>query len=114
MDAARRLQNYYLLVLTCSTHAANLVVRSAICTEEEQKRQQGNVDGHPIVATSVRLFKYLLPEYGVQFVDNLQSYVDEKLLVHPGQSAPIEIQQQLHHVQILYGLRVYQTLCLDV
>ena len=98
-------KNYYLLVFTCSTHAANLVVRAAICTEEE-KRQDQSVDGHPIVATSVRLFKYLLPEYGLSFIERLQSYVSEKLLVHPGQFPPRDIQQEWKNLQTLYGSSV--------
>ena len=102
-------KNYYLLMFTCSTHAANLVVRSAICTDEEQKSQkgqQGSVDGHPIVATSVRLFKYLLPEFGVNIVESLQIYVSEKLLVHPDELPPRQIQQQLQNLQTLYGASV--------
>ena len=101
-------KNYYLLAFTCSTHAANLVVRAAICTDEEQKgkRQDQSVDGHPIVATSVRLFKYLLPEYGPSFIGRLHSYVSEKLLVHPGQLPPREIQQEWKNLQTLYGSSV--------
>ena len=48
--------HYRLLVFTCSTHAANLVVRTAICDDTR------NADSHPLVATRVRFFKYLMPE----------------------------------------------------
>ena len=48
---------YRRLVVTCSTHAANLVVRTAICDDE---RNAGN---SPLVAACVRFFKYLMPEY---------------------------------------------------
>ena len=101
-------KNYYLLIFTCSTHAANLVVRSAIVTDEEQESQKkgSGVDGHPIVATCVRLFKYLLPEYGPHIIERLNSYVSEKLLVHPEQFPPTEIQQQFKNMQTLYGARV--------
>ena len=47
--------NYRLLVFTCSTHAANLVVRTAICDDAR------HADSHPLVATCVRFFKYLMP-----------------------------------------------------
>jgi hypothetical protein len=43
--------HYRLLVITCSTHVANLVVRTAVCDDER------NADNSPLVATCVRFFK---------------------------------------------------------
>ena len=68
---------YYLLVFTCSTHAANLCVRYAICADDHKSLKDGNAYGHPIVATSARLFKYLLPVYGLQIIVRLHLHVSK-------------------------------------
>ena len=95
---------YRLLAFTCSTHAANLVVRGAICGDES--RSSGSrTDGHPLVATCVRYFKYLLPEYAVEFSIRLHTWVSETLVVRP--HAPEEGNvQQWRGLQMLYGKEV--------
>eukprot|EP00974_Lingulodinium_polyedra_P042850 4113943-Lingulodinium_polyedra.AAC.1 len=60
-------------MFTCSTRVANLVVRSAV-TEDERKRN-GDLDSHPFVATCVRLFKYLMPEFASEVVRRLRAHV---------------------------------------
>ena len=68
--------HYRLLVFTCSTHAANLVVRTAICDDAR------NADSHLLVATCVRFFKYLMPEYAAEFAARLRAHVDARLQLH--------------------------------
>jgi len=63
--------HYRLLVITCSTHAANLVVRTAICDDER------NADNSPLVATCV----WLMPEYAAEFVARLRAVVEARLLI---------------------------------
>ena len=65
--------NYRFLVCMCSTHAANLVARTAICDDAR------NADSHPLVATRVRFFKYLMPEYAAEFAARLRARVEARL-----------------------------------
>ena len=91
--------HYRLLVFTCSTHAANLVVRTAICDDER------NTDNSPIVATCVHFFKYLMPEYAAEFVARLRVVLEARLRLHPG-APPPAIVAQWEGLQELYGKRV--------
>ena len=99
-SAAPVAPQYRLLVFTCSTHAANLVVRSAI-TQDEHTRT-GDVDSHPLVATCVRFFKYLMPEYASEFVKNLRAHVDSTLQVLPKAPGAATL-KQWDGLQELYG-----------
>ena len=74
--------HYRLLVFTCSAHAANLVVRTAICDDER------NADNSPLVATRVRFFKYLMQEYAPEFVARLRTVVEARLQLHLGTPPP--------------------------
>ena len=91
--------NYRLLVFTCSTHAANLVVRTAICDDAR------NADSHPLVATCVRFFKYLMPEYAAEFAARLRAHVEARLQVHLSAPLPAVVAQWVG-LQELYGKRV--------
>ena len=91
--------HYRLLVITCSTHAANLVARTAICDDER------NADNSPLVATCVRFFKDLMPEYAAEFVARLRAVVEARLQLHPGTPPPAVVAQWIE-LQELYGKRV--------
>ena len=91
--------HYRLLVITCSTHVANLVVRTAICDDER------NADNSPLVATCVRFFKYLMPEYAAEFVARLRAVVEARLQLHPGTPPPAVVAQWIE-LQELYGKQV--------
>ena len=91
--------HYRILVFTCSTHAANLVVRAAICDDEQ------NADGSPLVATCVRFFKYLMPEYAAEFVARLRAVVEARLQLRIGAPPPAAVAQWAG-LQDLYGKRV--------
>ena len=68
---------YRLLTFTCSTHAANLVVRSAIT--HDGRGRHADPDHQPLVANRVRFFKYLMPEYASDFVVRLRDYIDSNI-----------------------------------
>ena len=102
-SAAPVAPQYRLLMFTCSTHAANLVVRSAI-TQDEHTRT-GDVDSHPLVATCVRFFKYLMPDYASEFVRNLRAHVDSTLQVFPEAPGAATL-KQWDGLQELYGKRL--------
>ena len=91
--------HYRLLVFTCSTHAANLVARTAICDDTR------NADSHPLVATCVRFFKYLMPEYAAEFAARLRAHVDARLQLHFSAPPPAVVAQWAG-LQELYGKRV--------
>ena len=112
--AGRATVTYRLLAFTCSTHAANLVVRGAICGDERNVTGEGGrPDGHPLVAACVRYLKYLLPEYAVEFSIKLRSWVSEQLVVLPGAPDPQDT-QRLRGLQELYGTRVLPEALLEL
>ena len=97
--------HYRILVFTCSTHAANLVVRTAICDAEQ------NADDSPLVATCVRFFKYLMPEYAAEFVARLRAVVEARLQLRIGAPPPAAVAQWAG-LQDLHGKRaIPDSLC---
>ena len=62
--------NYRLVNLVCATHAANLVVKVAAIGADAVGARR-----HATVTNCVRLFKFLIPEYGAEFVDRLTEYI---------------------------------------
>jgi hypothetical protein len=95
---------YRLLSFTCSTHAANLVVKTAICGDQKPAGKDGT-DGNKVVATSVRLFKYLIPEYGLEFGERLRQHVKEHLLTSPNPPKAENV-HRWEMMQTLYGKQV--------
>ncbi len=91
---------YRQLCFTCATHTANLVVRGAICT--------GGTDAgadHPLVAVCVRFFKFLMPEYAVEFSGSLRQYVTDNLTFREGPADEATV-TSWRNLQRLYGSRV--------
>ena len=102
-SAAPVAPRYRLLMFTCSTHAANVVVRSAV-TEDEHKRN-GDLDSHPLVAMCVRCFKYLMPEYESEFLRRLRTHVESRLKIVDATPLPISLQEWVG-LRELYGNRI--------
>ena len=100
VQAERVAPCYRLLTFTCSTHAANLVVRSAI-THDGRGRHK-DPDHQPLVANCVRFFKYLMPEYASDFVVRLRDYIDSKIRFISEPPRP-EFDQHWDGLQELYG-----------
>ena len=94
--------HYRLLVFTCEAHSANLVVRTAICDVERK------ADDHPLAATSVRFFKYLMPEYAPEFVARLGAFVNARLQLRPS-APPQAVVAQWVGLHKLYGKQVIHT-----
>ena len=99
VHADRAAPCYRLLTFTCSTHAANLVVRTAIV--HDGRRQRANAE-YPMVANCVRFFKYLMPEYASDFVVQLRDYVESNLHIIDLAPRP-EFDQHWAGMQELYG-----------
>ena len=59
----------------------------------------------PLVATCVRFFKYLMPEYAPEFVAWLRTVVEARLQLHLGTPPPAVVAQWAG-LQELYGKRV--------
>ena len=79
--------HYRLLVRACSTHVANLVARTAVRDDAQ------DADSHPIVATRVPCFKYLMPEYAAEFAERLRVHVDARSQVHLPAPIPAVVAQ---------------------
>ena len=74
-------------------------MRTAICDDAR------NADSHPLVATCVRFFKYLMPEYAAEFAARLRAHVEARLQVHLSAPLPAVVAQWAG-LQELYGKRV--------
>jgi hypothetical protein len=86
-DAMKRIQRYFtkawtggaiiyrLLVWRCAAHQTNLVVCIAVCGEF----LGDPVEQNPLCGAAVRLYKYLIPAYCVEFASNLQAYIHREL-----------------------------------
>ncbi len=91
---------YRQLCFTCATHTANLVVRGAICTGGTDAG-----DGHPLVAVCVRFFKFLMPDYAVEFSASLRQYVTDNLSFREDRADAATV-ASWRKLQQLYGSRV--------
>ena len=70
-----------------------------ICDDEQ------DADNSPLVATCVRFFKYLMPEYAAEFVARLRAVVEARLQLRIGEPPPAAVAQWAG-LQDLYGKRV--------
>ena len=103
VQAERVAPCYRLLTFTCSTHAANLVVRSAITLDGHGRH--ADPDQQPLVATCVRFFKYLMPEYASDFVVRLRDYIASNIQIISDAPHP-EFDKHWDGLQELYGKRI--------
>ena len=93
---------YGLLAWKCSSHVSNLLVAVAVCSGMVKRPQD-----HPLVATCVRVFKYLIADYVEEFAGALREFVIRNLNVIPPGPAFIEgTGAQMLSLQRLYGSEV--------
>ncbi len=91
----RGFPNYRQVNITCATHTANLVVRTAISCDKGRDS--------PLVTCCVRFFKFLMPEYALEFSANMRQYVAETLKIR---SEPLASNGTWFKLQQLYGATV--------
>ncbi len=63
-------------MVRCASHQANLTVKTAISGATDTDAQK-----HPLTATIVRFYKFLLSDYHEEFARNLRHYVSSNCRV---------------------------------
>lgn len=86
------LWSYRVLLLRCSTHQANLCVKTAVCGD-------ASPDKSPLPGCCVRFFKYLMPEKGEDLARRFRHTLAQWV-------PSVEQSEELGHLQTVYGKHV--------
>jgi hypothetical protein len=92
---------YSLVVWMCASHQVNLVIKYAICGEDAHRADQ-------VCGACSRFYKYLVPDYIVEFAFSLKKHVVDNLQIErdaPAQEVDAH-RRRTELLQQLYGTRV--------
>ena len=87
---------YSLVVFTCASHMANLVVQIAICKKHKPNADNPKKNGDTLCIAASRYFKHLVPFYGEEFRANLLRQVVQKLQFS-SQPAATTVEREFFH-----------------